>query len=100
MLHLLPSLCLTGDDLTLAEKKELGLPEKRLAFRQEKFVHREAKAVGIQAGDVIVGIDNQVHELKMLDFFAYVRRNFLVGDKVTLNVLRGGKRIDLPMTLK
>ena len=100
MLDLLPSLSLTGDDLTADEKKSLGLSERRLAFRQEKFIHREAKAAGVQAGDIIIGIDNQVHELPMLEFFGYVRRNYLVGDKITLNVIRNGKRIDLPMTLK
>ncbi len=100
MLSLLPSLCLSGDDLTPAQKKALGLGEKRLAFRQETFVHREAKAVGVQAADVIIGINNQVQEMQMLEFFGYVRKNFLVGDKITINILRNGKRVDLPMTLK
>src|SRR5262249_25916769 len=100
MLALLPSLSLSGDDLTAAEKKALGLEVKRTAFRQEKFIHREAKAAGVQAGDIIIGIDNQVHELPMLEFFGHVRRNYLVGDKVMLNIIRKDKRIDLPMTLK
>jgi S1-C subfamily serine protease len=100
MLSLLPSLSLSGDDLTPAQKKALGLGEKRLAFKQESFVHREAKAAGVQPGDIIIGINNQVQDLAMLEFFGYVRRNFLVGDKITINILRNGKRFDLPMTLK
>jgi serine protease Do len=100
MLSMLPSISLTGDDLTPAQKKALGLDEKRLAFKQEQFVHREAKAAGIQPGDIIIGINDLVQNVAMLEFFGYVRQNFLVGDKITINVIRNGKRIDLPMTLK
>ena len=30
----------------------------------------------------------------------YVRREYLVGDRVTINVLRDGKRLSLPLTLR
>jgi S1-C subfamily serine protease len=96
MLDILPALSLYGDDLTPQEKKDLKLPEKRLAFRQDKTVGKEAKNMGVQGGDVIIGIDNLALEMSMLDFLGYIRRNYLVGDKITLNVIRNGKRIDLP----
>ena len=32
-------------------------------------------------------------------FLKYVQRNYLIGDKVTVNLLRDGKRMNLPMTL-
>ncbi len=100
MLGLIPSTSLTGDDLTPAQKKALGLDEKRLAFKQEQFVHREAKAAGVQPGDIIIGINDQVQNVAMQEFLSCVRQNFLVGDKITINVIRNGKRLDLPMTLK
>jgi hypothetical protein len=100
MLELLPSLTLYGEDLTPDEKKALGLPAKRLAFRQDPEVHREARKVGVQAGDVILGLDGQALEMTMQQFLGYVRRNYLVGDRITLNIVRGGKRLDLPMTLR
>jgi predicted metalloprotease with PDZ domain len=100
MLELLPSLTVYGDDLTAAEKKALGLSERRLAFRQQKKVHSQAKAAGVQADDVIVGLDGQPLEMTMDEFLGHVRRNYLVGDRVTLNVLRDGKRVDLAMTLR
>jgi S1-C subfamily serine protease len=34
------------------------------------------------------------------DFIRYVARSYLVGDRVTVNVLRDGKRLDLVMLLK
>jgi membrane-associated protease RseP (regulator of RpoE activity) len=100
LLDILPSLTVFGIDLTPREKKGLGLSPKRLAFRQDAPVHRDAKAAGIREGDVIVGIDGREMEMTVTDFLAYVRRNHLVGDRITLNVLRGGKRIDLPLTLR
>jgi hypothetical protein len=100
LLDVLPSLSLFGDDLTPEEKKKLGLPAKRLAFRQEERVAKDAREAGVKSGDVIVGVDGLALELEMLDFLAYVRRNYLAGDRITLNVLRDGKPIDLPMTLR
>lgn len=100
LLDVLPSLRVYGSDLTAKEKKALGLTEKRLAFRQEKPVHSEALAVGIREDDIILGIDNQQLEMTMEDFLGYVRRNYLVGDRVSLNIVRDGKRVDLAMKLK
>ena len=100
LLDLLPSLNVYGDDLTSKEKKALGLDEKRLAFRQDDTVHTAAKAMGVQKGDIIIGVDNKVLEMSMEQFLGHVRQNFLIGESLTLNVIRAGKRIDLKATLK
>ncbi len=100
LLDLLPSLRVYGSDLSPKEKKTLGLGDKRLAFRQEKPVHSEAQAVGIRENDVILGIDNQALDMTVDEFLGYVRRNYLIGDRITLNVLRDGKRLELPLKLK
>ena len=100
LLDLLPSLTVYGTDLTAKEKNALGLDEKRLAFRQDDPVHSAAKAMGVQVNDVIVGVDNKMLEMSMDQFLGFVRQNYLVGDSLTLNVLRNGKRIDLNVKLK
>jgi membrane-associated protease RseP (regulator of RpoE activity) len=100
LLDILPSLTVYGDDLTAQEKKTLGLEEKRLAFRQDKTVHSAAKAMGVQADDVIIGIDGKVMEMTMTQFLGHVRQNYLIGDAATINLLRAGKRVDLKVTLK
>jgi hypothetical protein len=100
LLDILPALTVYGEDLTPAEKKALGLPELRLAFRQDKDVHAQARAAGVRAGDVIVGLDGRAPEMTMEEFFGHVRRNYLVGDRISLDVIRGGKRLKLPMVLK
>jgi len=100
LLDMLPSITVYGSDLTPKEKKTLGLDEKRLAFRQDDPVHAAAKAMGVQVNDVIVGVDSKMLEMSMDQFLGYVRQNYLVGESLTLNVLRNGKRVDLNVKLK
>lgn len=100
LLDILPSLTVFGEDLSEQEKEALGLSKTRLAFRQQKPVHALARAAGVEEGDVIMGIDGQILEMTMLEFLAHVRKNYLVGDQVTLNILRAGQRLDLPLTLR
>jgi S1-C subfamily serine protease len=100
MLDILPALTVFGTDLTAAEKQALGLPAGRLAFRQDAPVPRDARDAGVLADDVIVGIDGLALDMTVDQFLGYVRQNYLVGDRIALNVLRNGKRVELPMTLK
>jgi S1-C subfamily serine protease len=99
--HVIPSLPLAGTALSAAEKETLGLPVKALAFRQRDPVHSRAKAAGIQPGDIVLGLDGRTFPGKdVWGLQALVRREYLVGDRVTVNVLRDGKRLDLPLTLR
>ena len=88
-----------GFDLSVQEKKALGLGEKALAFRQGMPVAAAARAAGIQPRDIIVGLDNEVLEMTMTQFNAYIRVTRQVGQEVRFNILRDGKRLDLPMKL-
>jgi membrane-associated protease RseP (regulator of RpoE activity) len=100
LLDILPALPFSGDDLTADEKKALGLPPGRAAFRQDKFVHSTLKAAGVRQGDVVIGFDGQAVDGEMADLLGHVRRNYLVGDKVTVNLLRDGKPVDVELVLK
>ena len=97
--RLVPTVRLSGDDLTADEKKALGLSARQLAFRQQARVSAPAKAAGVRAGDVILGVDGRPFETDANEFLRHVQSHYLIGDTVTLNVLRDGKRLDLPMTL-
>ena len=94
-----PSTWVDGDDLSPEEKRQLGLSEKRLAFYQSSFVSTVARQAGIRANDVIVGIDGKRLEMTEVQFAAYVKLNYKVGDRVTYNILRAGKPIDIPIIL-
>jgi serine protease Do len=100
MLDILPSAPFSGDELTAAEKRALGLDEKRAAIRQDETVHAVLKAAGVRGGDVLIGYDGKAVEGDASKLFGYVRRNYLVGDEITINVIRDGKRVDLKFLLK
>ena len=89
-----------GEDLSAEEKKALGLAPRRLAFRQGPFVSTPARHAGIRPGDVIVGVDGKVLQMTARQFAAHVRFAYKVGDRVVYNVLRGGKRLNLPLKLE
>jgi serine protease Do len=100
MFEQLPRLEFSGDDLTSEEKRDLGIPEKRFAFRQDKFVHSTLKAVGVRKGDIFIGLDGKEFDGTMEGFLGFLHANYLAGEKATLNLLRDGKRVDIAMTLK
>jgi membrane-associated protease RseP (regulator of RpoE activity) len=94
-----PPAAVHGKDLTAEEKKELGLSPDALAFRQGTFVPPASREAGIKPNDIILGIDGKRLDMTMLGFNAHVRLNYRVGDKVTFNILRDGKPLDVPMKL-
>lgn len=94
-----PSPWVYGDDLTAEEKKALGLGARRLALRQGEFVTAPARQAGIKQNDVIIGVDGKELEMSGRQFSVYVKLNYKVGDKVTYNLLRDGKRVDVVVTL-
>jgi serine protease DegQ len=101
MQRYVPAARLYGIDLTPEEKKTLGLSEAQLAFRQKDSIPTQAREAGIRPGDIILGVDDkQLDGGDVIDFLRYVRRTYLIGDRVTVNLLRDGKRMNLPMTLR
>jgi serine protease Do len=66
-----------------------------LGSTREVTINGQTIQVG---GDVIVSIDNQPIS-GMDDLIAYLESSTSVGQKVTLNVLRDGKEVSLPVTL-
>jgi serine protease Do len=100
MLDILPSVPFSGDDLSADEKRALGLSEKQAAIRQDDDVHKVLRSAGIRGGDVVVGFDGKSVDGTTRDLLGFVRRNYLVGDEITVNVVRDGKRIDVKLLLK
>ena len=100
LIDLLARLQVSGEDLTSEEKKSLAIPENHAAVRQDKFVHSTLKAAGLQNNDILVGINGKGQHGTMKDLEVYVRKTFLAGDKITLNILRDGKKLELMVELK
>ena len=89
-----------GKDLTADEKESLGLSTEGLAFRQKDNVPDQARKAGVRPGDIIVGVDNRKLEMTAYQFLTYVRGSYVKGETLTLNLIRNGKRLNLPMRLE
>lgn len=100
MMHYFPSARLYGRDLKPEERKEYGLSDQQLAFWQKRPIHKQAEAAGIQENDIILGFDGRNLEMDAYDFLKFVRQSYVVGDQVIINLIREGKRLDLPMKLQ
>ena len=94
-----PSARVFGRNLNEAERKEHGLSPAQLAFWQSYPVSKAAADAGVREQDIILGFDGKQLEMTPYGFLAYVRQNYLSGDKVKIDVLRDGRRLQLPMTL-
>jgi predicted metalloprotease with PDZ domain len=99
MQRFVPAARLYGIDLTHEEKKALGLAPEQLAFRQKDPVHSQARAAGIRPGDIILGVDDKQLDTDVTGFVRHVYSNYIIGDRVNVNLLRDGQRLNLVMTL-
>jgi len=95
--NLMASARVSGTNLTKQEKQELGLSAKRLAFRQKTPVPQQASRAGIRAGDIVVGLDDKPLEMDAYKLQTYVRRYYLKGEIVAVNLIRKKKRLRLLM---
>jgi serine protease Do len=61
-----------------------------------------AQAAGLKVGDVIVALDKNPIEASQpsdADLFSTLIRQYKIGTKATLTIVRDGKQIDVPVTL-
>ncbi len=100
MQDLVPSARLYGRDLTAEERSKHGLSATQLAFWQKYPVHSQAQAAGIREEDIILGFDGKAPDIDAYEFLRHVRANYVVGDRVIVDVLREDKRLRLPMILQ
>lgn len=101
-----PWLGISGIQLSAAVSEELGLSVPTGILIREVVAGGPAAQAGLVAadantglnGDIIVGIDGQsVAEFD--DLLGYIVQQTAVGQTVTLNVIRNGQTVSVPLTL-
>jgi S1-C subfamily serine protease len=88
------------------EREGLGLDEGALAFRVHRLVRpgghfsgSGARRAGIQAWDVVSGVDGWTRHVSKGQLFAYLLLVKKPGDTVTLTILRAGRKKDYVVEL-
>jgi hypothetical protein len=90
--------------LTGPEKKQAGLPDNAFALKvqhvnqQDKQKSLAGSKAGVQKGDIITAVDGKTFAGES-EYVAYVLQKKGPGQRLDLTVLRGGKSLQLSLTL-
>ena len=82
-----------NDDLAAA----LGIPANRGTFIQSVQPGEPADRAGLQAGDVVLSVDNQ--PITRDQSLSYLVANIAPGRRINLDVLRNGRHVTIPVTV-
>jgi hypothetical protein len=94
-----PAPSIHGNDLSALEKERLGLGPGRLAMALGPFLPQVARQAGLRQGDIIVGVDDKRLDMTAGQFDVYIRLEYQPGQKLTYNLLRGGRPESVTLTL-
>ncbi len=94
-----PAPSIHGHDLSVEEKQRLGLEPKRLAMALGPFLPTVVRQAGLRQGDIIIGVDDKRLEMTAGQFDVYIRLEYQPGQKLTYNLLRGGRPESVTLTL-
>lgn len=91
------------ENLTHDEMQEAGLDASRMALRVKHMgqfgEHATAKKAGFQVGDILLSVDGHTHLMRETELFAYgVSKP--KGQKMSVEVLRKGKKVALQLPLQ
>jgi hypothetical protein len=86
------------------ERSSLKLPADKLALRikhvGEYGEHARAKKAGLMKGDIVIGYDGRTDFRTESDLLAYAMQQKQPGEKVAIEVLRGGERKTMTVDLQ
>jgi len=99
MKRMIPSVPFKGTELTASEKQALGLKPDQFALRLRSQARRQSGGAEVQVGDVLIGLDKKEPPPQGESLQDYIRREYLVGDRLELTLLREGKRLTVPIVL-
>lgn len=100
MRFLKPAFAIYGPDLTTGEKQQLRIPKDQLAYRQSDQLSEFAKSSGILRGDIILGLEGSTPNLDADQFVRMIQKEYLVGDTITLSILRDNKPMKITLVLR
>ncbi len=87
------------------DRKKAGLTENQMALRV-KFAgggsgpHGAALRAGVKQGDVVLSFDDRTDLLRESELIYYALNSHKIGDKVSVTVLRDGKKINLMIPIQ
>jgi hypothetical protein len=95
---------LVFEELPAADRNQAGIAESQLALRVKHVGqygdHAVGKKAGFLVGDVVVAVDNRSEPLTESELLARLINAKRPGDRLPMTVLRGGKKLELTLTMQ
>lgn len=92
-----PSIGIEGINVNETTKKRYNLDSVGVYIKSIN-TFSAAEIAGLKIGDIIVKIQNQA--ITSMEELNEVKNQYQVGDKITLDIVRGGKQMSVELTLK
>ena len=95
---------LKWENLTTAERKKLGLTAQSTAIRVAYVgwwgKYQAGKRAGFRKGDVMISFNGQRRLKSVNEFYAYAMNKTKRGQRVTVEVLRSGRKLTLKLPMQ
>jgi C-terminal processing protease CtpA/Prc len=88
-----------GKKLSAGQKKRMRLDEDQLGLRITVIWGAWAKKAKLKQGDVVVSLDGKTDDWSIKQLQSYLHMNKDWGDKVEIEVMRGGRSVTTTMAL-
>ena len=99
MWSLRPRVGIHAPEITVEEKRELGLSLTNMALRAKWIPNQGARQAGLKNGDIIVEVAGNRQAMSTAQFNLLIRLNYQSGDRVPVKILRQGQTLSLQLPM-
>ena len=99
MWNLRPRVGIHAPEITVEEKRELGLSLTDMALKAKWIPNQGARQAGLKDGDIIIEVAGNRQAMSTAQFNLLIRLNYQSGDQVPVKILRRGQTLSLQLPM-
>ena len=99
MWSLRPRVGIHAPEISVEEKRELGLAPTDMALKAKWIPNQGAKRAGLRDGDIIVEVAGNRQAMSTAQFNLFIRLNYRSGVRVPVKILRQGQPLSLELPI-
>ena len=99
MWNLRPRVGIHAPEITVEEKRELGLSLTDMALKAKWIPNQGVRRAGLKDGDIIIEVAGNRQAMSTAQFNLLIRLNYQSGDRVPVEILRRGQTLSLQLPM-
>ena len=99
MWNLRPRVGIHAPEITVEEKRELGLSLTDMALKAKWIPNQGARRAGLKDGDIIIEVAGNRQAMSTAQFNLLIRLNYQSGDRVPVKILRRSQTLSLQLPM-